>query len=574
MGPGNQQEVVEALPGDCMPKNPALACGRALVNLPGLGQDHMGRSSEQRYKGKKYCCMYTKEERKIRDAKASLQIRGDGWTHKRVARKAKEEARAKARAEAEEERHVLAKAYGARQEKAAADAKAKKVTQAGVKQRRAAEKVAREAKRAEHDAEEAVITQFLTTLHSESVKPTFYTISGVEIRTLQEMKELVFVDHSDAPGLVIEFDMENESYRCTCKGVMGSGSYGRVYDFQISVSGDERFHLALKIDDSDVEYKISQKLFDKDCGVIRSTLLTRFPPKRPEETDEGYRASKPLYIYFMEKADGDLKRFKEEHLLPQSYTEEGKDKKRDKVPHITAVRRIKDICESIRIQLECILENEFVYTDMKLENCLYKDLGDGTFRYIIGDLGGAGTEEGGVNGAIFPPPEYNGGLTGGSALFRLRSDKQAKKNALSWFIGVMLYTLLPDVHAPQFDSSSNIDCPEKDSSFMSHNTPCKKTMLDDLLLKASDLLDHTFGKGYGYYLAKDPAERPDIEMTLDSAAKAKAAAADQGGRGYGNKASSKNKRKKSKRPKRSRKTKRPKRPNRSRKTKRSRMRRR
>ena len=292
-------------------------------------------------------------------------------------------------------------------------------------------------------------------------------------------------DSKNIKGLQITFKFGGKKHTCAFVKRLGSGTYGAVYMLTVQVSGGHTFPIVLKIDKSDSEYLISEQLFNK-CDTVQSKLLTI--ASVPEDDSPDASPSKvDMYMYFMQVADGDLVGYKADYLNHMSEEK--------------ASYEIKVICESIRKQLVCMLTNGLVYTDMKPANCLYKMV-DGMPRFLVGDLGGAYCDSDNEHITTFPPPEYLNNPYPGYFEMKTMEDK---KRVLSWNIGVMLFTLMPDV--------GQDGCGNKDYSYMYFKDPCPDKY-NDLLRRAGRLLDERYGKGFGKYLSKDPRHRPNIKTSL------------------------------------------------------------
>ena len=255
---------------------------------------------------------------------------------------------------------------------------------------------------------------------------------------------------------------------------LGSGAYGTVYKIKINEKyTDNEYHFALKIDKGDTEYEISKKLFMK-CNTIQNKFFMN---------NEEY------YLYFMTLADGDLLDYKENYLK----------KMKPKKAH----QHILEICEEIRKQAICILENDLLYADMKPLNCLYKFSHKKPF-FLIGDLGGAAMDDTGEQASTYIPYELMGDETG---WFKSKDiTNKEKENFLSWEIGVMLYTLSPKVNDGE-------KCKFFDPQFLYYNNPCSKKY-DKLLERAQKNLNQWYGKNFGDYLNKDPSSRISIYKIL------------------------------------------------------------
>ena len=149
----------------------------------------------------------------------------------------------------------------------------------------------------------------------------------------------------------------------------------------------------------------------------------------------------------MQVADGSLKDYKDKYIM--------KMKKYEVNAHI------KTICEELRSQLVCMLEQGLVYTDMKLANCLYKMV-DGKPVFLIGDLGGAYKDQDGDQVPTYPPSEYINNSPPG--YFSI--DPKSQSAVLSWNIGLMLYSLIPFVN----DAHT---CHKKSIQFLAYANPCE-----------------------------------------------------------------------------------------------------
>ena len=299
-------------------------------------------------------------------------------------------------------------------------------------------------------------------------KFNYKNIDEIDIRMDGEFKDwsiLFSLKSSEAinPEFVIKFEKE-----------LGSGAYGYVYKIKITEKyTDNYYYFALKIDRGDTEYEISKKLFMK-CNTIQTKYFI---------------VNSEYNLYLMSLADGDLMNYKHDYLQKM------KPKK--------AFQDILKICEEIRKQLLCILENNHLYADMKPLNCLYKIVNDKPI-FLIGDLGGAAMDDTGEQASTYIPYEFLGTGTG---WFQSKDISETiKKNFLSWEIGVMLYTLSPKVNDGE-------KCKFLDPQFLYYNNPCDKKY-DKLLNRAQENLEQWYGKDFGNYLNKDIHKRPPITKHL------------------------------------------------------------
>ena len=299
----------------------------------------------------------------------------------------------------------------------------------------------------------------------------------------------------------ISFRLSGKDYEFSFVKELGSGAYGSVFLLSGHNKTDKiKFPIALKIDRSRSEYEISKKLFNK-CKTLQTKLLMvaggsgGTPKSSGSRYSSGssygspYQSPTKSYLYFMQVADGSLSDYKEKYLMKMDPKE--------------ASLHIKVICENIRSQLVCMLENDLVYTDMKLANCLYKMV-DGEPVFLIGDLGGAYSDDDGEQIATFPPPEYLHGQFPG--YFSIEKSKQS--GILSWSIGLMLYTLSPLVVTDEGT------CQKGKSHFLFFRDDCSATY-NKLLKGAQELLQKHYGSGFGEYLSADAGKRPDIYKRID-----------------------------------------------------------
>ena len=294
----------------------------------------------------------------------------------------------------------------------------------------------------------------------------------------------------------ISFSLSGKHYEFSFVKELGSGAYGSVFLLSGHNKTDKiKFPIALKIDKSRSEYEISKKLFNK-CKTLQTKLLTvtsgsgGTPGSSDSSSGSPYQSPTKSYLYFMQVADGSLRDYKEKYIMKMDPKE--------------ASLHIKVICENIRSQLVCMLENDLVYTDMKLANCLYKMV-DGEPVFMVGDLGGAYSDDDGEQMATYPPPEYLHGQFPG--YFSIKKSKQS--GILSWSIGIMLYTLSPLV------TDGGTECRGDESYFLFFRDRCSATY-KKLLKGAQGLLQKHYGPGFGEYLSADASKRPDIYKRIES----------------------------------------------------------
>lgn len=282
-------------------------------------------------------------------------------------------------------------------------------------------------------------------------------------------------NHKDWSILIDYKDNHNDTqFVVTFEKLLGEGSYGRVYKVKVSEKYSDNEHfLALKVDKGNSEYKLSQDLFMK-CDTIQNKFFYK---------------SEPYYVYFMTLADGDLSDYKNKYL--------------SKLTHNKAHKKILTIVEEIRKQMICLLDNGYIYTDMKPENCLYKMVNDEP-KFIIGDIGGASMDESGEQASTYIPFEHIGEERGWTETKSM--SRKEKEEFLTWEIGVMLYTLSPKV-------SNNDKCKFNSPHFLYFSNPCD-SKYEKLLTRARQSLGKWYGDTYSDYLDHNPSRRPKLNHKL------------------------------------------------------------
>ena len=201
---------------------------------------------------------------------------------------------------------------------------------------------------------------------------------------------------------------------------IGEGSFGIVSVFY---SKKHRVAFAVKETQEPDEVDVTQELLKHQCHVLRSRYLG----------EASLGADMPTtYVFLMELADGDMT-----HLL---------EKKAVMTPQ-TAVY----IVEQLRQQMLCLLDmtsdHRYLYTDMKLENILYKCDHENDFsniRVFLGDLGSAAPyfiarKRLYSYPSTFPP--YAKGITISESEFSTEQAKKYKESVLSWNVGIALLSL-------------------------------------------------------------------------------------------------------------------------------------
>jgi hypothetical protein len=201
---------------------------------------------------------------------------------------------------------------------------------------------------------------------------------------------------------------------------IGEGSFGIVSVFY---SKKHRVAFAIKETQEPEEVDVTKELLKHQCHVLRSRYLG----------EASLGTNRPTtYVFIMELADGDMT-----HLL----------EKRAVMTPQTAV----DIVEQLRKQMLCLLDmtpdHRYLYTDMKLENILYKCDHENDFsniRVFLGDLGSAAPyfiarKRLYSYPSTFPP--YAQGITISEREFPTEQAKKYKESVLSWNVGIALLSL-------------------------------------------------------------------------------------------------------------------------------------
>jgi|688.fasta_scaffold07629_6 serine/threonine protein kinase len=240
------------------------------------------------------------------------------------------------------------------------------------------------------------------------------------------LENYIFSDQYNSDEVVQDVDdprmIHINRYNFMIIDQIGSGSNGKVYSLRDNTNN---VFLAIKFSINDTEVSIANELNAKipSCNVLRVKSIGKslFNPIQNKVEEHGY---------FMELAEGTLQDFL---LLIK-----------DVDPEILLyediyVELLLGIAENIRQQMICIYEmnNNYVYTDLKSLNVLYKCNDTSNLdltTFILGDLGSAvPNSEHKLYLSTYPPIEFsdkNGYLT--------FSTNQEKESAMAWQIGVLL----------------------------------------------------------------------------------------------------------------------------------------
>jgi hypothetical protein len=205
------------------------------------------------------------------------------------------------------------------------------------------------------------------------------------------------------------------------------GANGVVYELRDT---NHQVNLALKCNDNDDEAIVSEKLKNAGCDILRM---------KPVGQDIWNKFDNRFYqgknIYFMELAEGTLFTFFKRLKItdPAFYNDK------------TNFRQLLlNIGETVRRQMVCIrnIDNDYVYTDLKITNVLYKcenshDLN--TVRFFLGDLGSVvKSPRDNAYTCTYVPFEHR-------ANYRLNLvNDDLKDAAMSWQIGMLILSYVLD----------------------------------------------------------------------------------------------------------------------------------
>lgn len=251
----------------------------------------------------------------------------------------------------------------------------------------------------------------------------------------RRLEHLVFSDAYD-PTMVQQLNVQTiqvDNFVLSAVKRLGSGTFGEVYLYHDS---SQHVFLAIKFTSDDSENLISQALSTSGCNVLRAK-----PANVPVQNPSG--STKFIFPLFMEAAEGTLYKYRDQFLKqPYLVPLSPPDKK------VAQTSQYLTIAETLRVQMLCIYDykNEYVYTDLKPANVLYKCDNAGkldSVRFFLGDLGSALVDQG-TYISTYPPYEYM--YDTGNIQLRNTFDKET---AMAWELGViMLFFVAPDL--PEF----------------------------------------------------------------------------------------------------------------------------
>jgi hypothetical protein len=214
-------------------------------------------------------------------------------------------------------------------------------------------------------------------------------------------------------------------YLFSSSNTIGSGASGTVLKY---VDANKRVALAVKFTADNEEEEISNALNNSNCHILKMRQSGKnwtVPRAILWRLFSGFWSTAISgFSYFMELADGDLYGF----LMDEDIRPELKNH-----PKI-----FLDIAETIRVQLLCLfnLNKNYVYTDIKLANILYKCDEHNNVHFMLGDLGSAVQSDSGEYISTYPPVNF------GQGLFKLKTLLE-KESTLSWQMGILLILLFP-----------------------------------------------------------------------------------------------------------------------------------
>ena len=140
-------------------------------------------------------------------------------------------------------------------------------------------------------------------------------------------------------------------YTLTLQGKVGSGTVGVIDRYTCARNGE----------------RCAAKCITKPCqpNEDRVTTLLQDSDRADCCTIRVKRVRSPGNLYAMEPMDGDLFEFAQTYIADEE-TRFGKLTIRDKLPMILR------ILTTVQQQLMCLVRHDLLYTDVKLENILYR----------------------------------------------------------------------------------------------------------------------------------------------------------------------------------------------------------
>jgi|688.fasta_scaffold14203_6 serine/threonine protein kinase len=209
---------------------------------------------------------------------------------------------------------------------------------------------------------------------------------------------------------IININTPSKIFSLQFKKEIGQGSFGKVYELE---DKENEVKLAVKFASDDRETQIAEVLNLSDCKTLKVKAIGKpiINPLNENRVEE--------FGYFMELADGTLTQY----IYRKIRTKNG-----------FLSDEIINIAEIIRKQMVCIyrLDDHYVYTDIKMENILYKCQG-GQDIFMLGDIGSAIPNDRGNYISTFPPIDIKRGA------FRLDTNEE-KESTMAWQLGILILT--------------------------------------------------------------------------------------------------------------------------------------
>lgn len=285
----------------------------------------------------------------------------------------------------------------------------------------------------------------------------------------------------------IEFEVDKK---------IAKGTYGKVLKLT-SQEPELARDLAIKLCNEEDETLISEALNDRllpcDCLRVRS-VGTEICLEEAEENQDDEDQDCYDHCYFMELCDGTLDDYlyKIQDIEPRMYNDE----------EYCAIK-ILEIIEKLRKQMVCIYEtnNDYVYTDLKMANVLYKCRSENDIAFLLGDLGSAVMDEDDCYKSTYPPFEYRHKR----GMFKLNTEDK-KDKAMAWELGILL--LLCNFVCNRHNRRYIDVYPEKLSWIYS------KKFTESYFIMLQGILENLYGKDISNLLNTDPKSRRSVFLPL------------------------------------------------------------
>ena len=226
---------------------------------------------------------------------------------------------------------------------------------------------------------------------------------------------IIELDYLKRPMILVNIDSEKIILRYNKK--LGEGTYGAVY-LMTNDLHNVRFALKLEVvkPGNPSETQIIKHLNNSSCNIINIRNLGNIM-----DNDNNIE----IHFHIMNMYDGDLY-----DLKPKLFINDKAD-----------INAVLHIVETIRKQILCIYEydNNYVYTDLKAENILYKCTSLSNIKVILADLGTFIRDRNGKYTSTYPSVEHK--KNKGWVDFGNKNLKFKKESYLSWQIGVLILFL-------------------------------------------------------------------------------------------------------------------------------------